>query len=530
MAGLELTAAANGASARGLLSPVKDTRVQVSAEEFATTFGSDVTTSWTRLEASSGGFVWLLPLPSGARADFASDAWFAALDSASAARVVAPPVPAPCNALGSPEVATTTAHGSRLAPSDARILFSDADLAAYGADLELDGETTTAAHAAFASGSVLLALRFDAAQGPVRTPTIRVTWPNAADGSTGTTVGAGVHPAFTTVYGIGPGPAAFGGAPVVLGAQAPVEITWGALGSDYPTVRWNALVGAGEGRFLVESATHRGLFVAHPDQGLLVPSVAESYFGVDACGTAAKTLTTSSARVSRTCPTGALAWFGDTTCDETVRAGETDAHDLRCGGDDFALALANATPAALAVTRAVTTGDVAAPVVMGGTEQSTVVASTGFDLACRTAGAGPGSVGGFGGANAGAGGGGGTGGTDSTDPGVDVGVAVDSSGDSCGGSSSDGSSGDSCDSSSGDSSSSDGCSGDSGGGSGGDSCSGSGGGGDAGGGCSGGGGGGDCSAARHAHGKRSPFSRVALGAVALLFVWRRRSRAGSARG
>ncbi len=525
------TVGADRAEARGLLSPLKDTRVQVTGEEVATTFGADQTTSWTRLDASSGGFVWLIPLPPGARADLGSDAWLGALDVAYAARIVPPAAPAPCNALGTAEVSTTAAHGARLSPSDARILFGDADLATYGSDLELDGETITAAHSAFLAGSALLALRFGATQGPVRTPTVRVTWPSAANGSPSTSVGAGVHPSFSTVYAIGPGPAAFGGAPVLLGAVAPPEITWGARGSNYPTVRWNALVGVGEGRFLIESASHRGLFVARADQSLTIPSVAGSYFGPDTCGLASQLLAASNARVSHTCAAGALAWFGGASCDEGVLAGETDAHTLRCGGDDFALALSNATPAALAVTRAVTTGDSTANVVLGGAEQSTVVASLEYDLACRTAGETAGSAGGFGGANVGAGssgGGGDFGSSDYVDPSADVGVAVDTSGDSCdssSSSSSDSSSSDGCGSSS-DSSGSDGCSGDSGGG-GGDGCSGGGGGGGADG-CSGGGGGGgggDCSAARRGHGKKSPVSRVALGAVALLLVWRRRGRA-----
>jgi hypothetical protein len=338
------------------------------------------------------------------------------------------------------------------------------------------------------------------------------------------------------VYGIGPGPAAFGGAPVLLGGPVPPEITWGARGSDYATVRWNALVGAGDGRFLIESASHRGLFVARPDQGLSIPSVAASYFGADSCSQLAPQLVTSSARVSRTCAAGTLAWFGGSSCDEGVHAGETDAHTLRCGGDDFALALSDATPAALAVTRAVTTGDTRANVVVSGLEQSAVIASTEYDLACRTAGESAGSVGGFGGANAGAAGGGGSGDSGSTDPvgpAVNVGVMVDTSGDGCGGGPSDGSdsdgsdsSGDSCGSSgdgsdsSGDScgsdtssSGGDGCSGDTGGGGGGEGCSGGGG---------GSAGGGDCSAARRGHGKKSPVSRVALGAVALLFLLRRR--------
>ncbi len=518
------TVGADRAEARGLLSPLKDTRVQVTGEEVATTFGADHTTSWTRLDASSGGFVWLIPLPPGARADLGSDAWLAALDVAYATRIVPPVAPAPCNALAGAEVSTTAAHGARLSPSDARILFGDADLATYGADLELDGETTTAAHSAFLAGAALLALRFGPTQGPVRTPTVRVSWPSAANGSPSTSVGAGVHPSFSTVYAIGPGPAAFGGAPVLLGAVAPPEITWGARGSNYPTVRWNALVGAGEGRFLIESASHRGLFVARTDESLTIPSVAGSYFGPDTCSLASQLLVTSNARMSHTCAAGALAWFGGASCDEGVLPGESDAHTLRCGGDDFALALSNATPATLAVTRAVTTGDSAANVVLGGLEQSTVVASLEYDLACRTAGESPGSVGGFGGATVGSSGGGGDfGSSDSVDPSADVGVAVDTSGDSCDSSSSgsDSSSSDSCDSSS-DSSSGDGCGGDSGGG--GDGCSGGGGGGGEG--CSGGGGGGgDCSAARRGHGRKNPVSRVALGAVALLLVWRRRSRA-----
>jgi hypothetical protein len=525
------TVAPSSAHARGLLSPLAGRFVQTSAEEVATTFGSSQTTTWTRLEVSSGGFVWLVPMAPGARADFASDAWLAALDASSAARVTPPTAPAPCNALGGAEVETTVAHGTRLSPSDARLLFGDADLASYGSDLDLDAETQAAAHAVFVSGSSLLALRFAPATGPVRTPTIRITTPSAEGGVVGTTVGTGVHSMFTTVYAIGPGPAAFGGPPVVLGAGALPEITWGALGSNYPTIRFNALLGAGAGRFLVESASHRGLYVTRPDQALQIPSVAESYFGRDACNTQAQSLTTSSARVSRTCAPGSLGWFGELLCDETVQPGETNAHTLRCGGDDYALALSGTAPSALSVTRAVTTGDSAAEIVLGGSESSTVIPSFEYDLACRNAGAAPGSVGGYGGASAGTGGGSGDLGSGSSDPSVGVGVIVDpgpsdacsgdtssdssSSSDSCDGTStdsSDSSSSDSCSSDSG-SSSGDGCSGDSGGG-GGDACAGGG----------GGGGGGDCSAARRGHGKKSPFSRLVFVAVAALLVWRRRSR------
>jgi hypothetical protein len=518
-----------------LLAPARD-GTSVLHEEVATTFGAPRVTRWSRLSVATthGRFAWLVEVTGPSRVDLAGEAWLSSLETASAARVVPPFGAAPCDASLTPEIARWPIAGTLAYPADARILGNDAALSDYSKTLGLDASDATAtAHSTFSEGGAFVALFFDAGIGTARTPTVRVS------GTGGPAIGLGLGAGHTTSYAIGPAPAAFSGAPVLVDANA---LTWGAYGSNYEAVRLQSIIVGGPGNFLVESA-RPSLFMTTIDDAVSVPSVASNYFGADACGFAAESLDDEPVTVSTTCAAGALATVGFDACDESVSAAEVDAHALRCGGDDFALALSGAIPSHMFLTRALSYGDRDATIAHASHGTTTEVRAARWDSSCVAVGIDHGSAGGGGGGGGGSWGGGGNagGGVDVTGE-IDLGAPgpdaeADPSGDSCDGSSADSSSdtssdtgsSDGCDSSSSDTSSSggDGCSGDSGGG-GGDGCSG--GGGDL------GGGGGDCSVARRGarahgrgHGRRSsPVSRVVLGAAMVLLFWRRRSRVSEA--
>jgi hypothetical protein len=511
-----------------LLSPATN-GTQVLHEEVATTFGAPRVTRWSRLSIATthGRFAWLVQLTGPSRIDLAGEAWLSSLESASAARVVPPITSAPCDAPLTPEVARWAIAGDLAYPADARIIGSDAALSDYATavSLDLSDATAASAHATFAEGGAFVALFFDTGTGTLRTPTVRVS------GTGGPAVGLGLGAGYTTSYAIGPAPAAFGGAPIVLDASA---ISWGGFGSNYEPVRLQSLILAGPGRFLVESA-RPSLFMTSLDDVVSVPSVASRYFGASDCAGAAESIDGEGLPVSTTCAAGALATVGLDACDESVGSAQLDAHTLRCGGDDFALALSGAVPSYTFLTRALAYGDRDTGIAHALGGKTTVMRASRYDAQCIAVGE---QSGGGGGALGGGGGGGNSGGSVDVSGAVDLGDtstdAEASSGDGCG-SSSDSSS----DSSS--SGSSDGCGGSgsdtsSGGG---DSCGGdSGGGGDA---CAGGGGdlggGGDCSVAhrdarahgRRGHGKRpSPVSRVVMSAALIALFIRRRMRVNEA--
>jgi hypothetical protein len=504
------------------------------------------TAHWASIEATGDAtaLAWLIPARPGAALDLSSDAWFEALEAATAPRVVSPDVTPPCGIPGGVEVEGDFTHTATAAPEAVVVAADrptlDAALATWG--MALTSDLAPAVDAQLAAGNAMAALFYTNAAGTLRTRTVRVVDDSTPDVPLGL-VTAGASPASVTAYSFGPGALQLAGLSV---AMDPAALVWRSDGtSTYAPVR-DALLAANPGAWLFETGGHNILFdETNVPGGGPAPAFATSYYfraasygdataAPDACSTQATAVAQSDSLVAPACPTGALARVGAAACVEVVGAGEIDPASLRCGGasDDLAIALSGLSPGQTWVTRTRSTiaassrgSDIGVSVAGAAAPFGPVVDASSYAQACSpvagssgssggTPTSGPGvTAGGSSGGNGGSGGGsssGPSGDPGEGNPGVIVGGAVvasaaanatsDSGG--CGGDSS--SSGDSC---SGDTSSDDG---DSGGG-----CSGTGSGSTSDSGSS------DC---RVGSGRRSAASRFLMLLVAMATFARRRSR------
>jgi Uncharacterized protein conserved in bacteria (DUF2330) len=580
-----ILAHAHGAQASGAwltsesLTPVE--------QRVAVAVGPARTTLWTslRFTAAGGPMAIVVPAPPGSSLDTSSDAWFEALEVATAPRVFPPPNVSPfCpGASGPPSIFETdgqTTHTQSLAPEDVTVLTDAPSVVAWAEQENLHVSSVLIDElAAYPSGTSFLAVLFAAPAGPSVTPTLRIAMPGAPATLPLALTRAGGSDLRVTTWIIGQGQASLGGATRVM--IPPKSLVWhaGAEGSNYADLRAAALA-PGPEAFLVEAANHEALAdnVAIGNGSSFIDGVVTTFFeraaaygdgafDSSACIATATPEMASSSTVAASCPRAALGVIEPAAaCTEAPAAGQIDPQTLRCGAgaDDLAVALSGLDPAATWVTRQ----SLLIPTDSGGTDSSLAFATgpevsptldaTSVDTSdCGDAGTSSSSstsTSTSSGSSVGSGSGSSSGGESTGSGGPIGGGAIDvefdlpddvDTGCSCSGTeaasgdSVESGSGDSCDSgsdpsssgcsgSSDDSSSSSGCSGDnsgssgcSGGDSGGDSCSGGGGGGD----CGGGGGGSFNCAVFGAHGLRGPkFSVMLMAALAVAAPLRRRGR------
>ena len=121
----------------GSLEPIEQ-RVAVSV-------GPDRTTMWTslRFDASAGKVGIIVPAPPGSSLDFSSDAWFEALEVATAPRVFPPPDESPyCPGTAGPaavfDIAGQIAHAKSLPVDDVTVLDDAGAVALWAAEGGLD--------------------------------------------------------------------------------------------------------------------------------------------------------------------------------------------------------------------------------------------------------------------------------------------------------------------------------------------------------------------------------------------------------
>jgi hypothetical protein len=477
-------------------------------------------TTWTslRVEGAEGPFALVVPLPEGAFVDRSSDAWFEALEVATAPRVV-PPAGLSAVCPGAPaaahpfEVAGDVAHTESLAPEAIALAVDAAAVSSWAAEqgLALGGDAKAALGAAIALGSTrFLCVRFTAPNGgPVLTPTLRVTAPKGLAALPFSLVRGSGGDVRVSAWLFGEGRGELSG--TTLAPVAEDAIVWNAKtqASNYLAYR-DAVLASDPERAAVESAGHGALaettFLA--GGGASIDPVALTYFeraaaygdaagNPDACTAAASAAIAGEQQVSAACPRGDLVALS--ACSPAAPgADQIDPAKLACGGtaDDLALALSGSSPKGVWLTRrafvvaASHAGEDRAVSFAAGWGRTPIVEAQGVDVSgCNAGSGGAGGAGGSGG-SWGAGGasgssGSGTSGSNGSGWGDQGGsswgggsswdggssVAVNTSGCDCSGDpgvTDDTSSSDSCDGSGADSSG-DGCSGDA---SGGDSCSG----------------------------------------------------------
>jgi len=562
-------------------------------QRVAVAVGPARTTLWTslRFDAAGGSVAIIVPAPPGSSLDFSSDAWFEALEVATAPRLFPPSGADPfCpGKSGSPDVFQIdgqVSHTASLATQEVTVLDDAGALASWAAQAGFTVPGAIQDELKKLDNVRFVAVRFTAPAGPGVTPTLRVAMPSAPAMLPLALTHAAGEDLRVTAWLIGAGRADLIGATEV--AVSPSSIAWKAKESltDYDDLVTTALA-SDPTRFLVDSANHEALgqTMSIADGAASIDSVVSTFFeraaaygdgdfNASVCIAFADNALVSSLPVAPSCPHAAIGVVPPAaTCTESPGPNQTDPAKLRCGpgADDLAVALSGFKPIDAWVTRqslvipasgqgtdwfvGFTAGPTASRVIVAGSVDASGCAdggapdggmsgssSSGGHFTSSSSGTFTGS--GTGGHTSGAGNGGSDGaGSAVADAACScAGAGTEAAADSCAsdssstsgcssGSSSDSCSGDGSSTESCSSNSSDSCSGSSSS----ESCSGSSGsescgGGSSGGSCSGGSSDfGKCSTSG-AHRVRAPrFSILALAAVALLAPLRRRGRASRAK-
>lgn len=350
----------------GALEPIEQ-RVAVSV-------GPDRTTLWTslRFDAAAGNVGIVVPAPAGSSLDFSSDAWFEALEVATAPRVFPPLDESPyCPGQSGPatifDIAGQIAHTKSLPVDDVAVLDDAGAVALWAAKSGLDLSPELATSLGALGGVRFVAVRFVAPGGPAITRTLRVAMPGAAPLLPLALTRAGAKPLLITSFTIGAGRAAASGSVDVT--IPPADLAWNAKTkkSNYLDARAAILAAEGSDASLVEcagaaplttnvsiaggTASIDGLVTAFFDRAA---AYGDSLADPTSCIAGAAVALTSSSPVAASCPRADLGVIDPAApCVETVQGGGVDPAKLRCGGvaDDLAVALSGLYPTDAWLTR-----------------------------------------------------------------------------------------------------------------------------------------------------------------------------------
>ncbi|WP_437983647.1 DUF2330 domain-containing protein [Sorangium sp. So ce117] len=346
---------------------------QASVEQrVAVAAGPERTTLWTslRFQGASGPVALVVPVPPLAALDTSSDAWFEALEAATAPRVLPPQgvdpyCPGEAGAPNPFETIGRLAHEATLEPVEVTVL-EDADaVARWAASAGLALSSDVAAQLGGLQGMRFAAARFDAPGGAAVTRTLRIAMGGGEPILPLSLAAAGAGDVQVTAWLLGDGRGALSGAaPVTL---PPASLSWDASAqrSDYAELRAGALGQAGLHGALVEGAGHEALSRRISLGSDSVDSVIEAYFARasaygdigDAPGTCAAVAAAaleSSLKVAASCPRAAHGVVdGALDCAESPRRDEVDPDLLRCGpaADDLAVGLSGLAPSSVWLTR-----------------------------------------------------------------------------------------------------------------------------------------------------------------------------------
>lgn len=321
-----------------------DVRVAVAATATGSVRWNEITVP------PSTSLMWLVPVRPGAAVDWTGDEWLAALDDATAPRVLPPSAPASCPVPMSAERTTSWASPAPARrPTAVTVHTTSSAAREHAAELgyEVSPQMAARIDALSAKGFGFVALELASSWGRTSSGTLRVADDAGAVlplAITGTRAG----PTRVTAFTIGPGVAAVPGTRDV----DPSSIQWGATGSDYARVRRDLLESSAGDAWLRESASHNALFTGTAVLGgSPAPSLVVGYFASSTCASSARSVGTSFDAVGVACAPGNVARVpGGAPC--TPSPGAIDPARLSCGqADDLALALAGVAPGAAVVTR-----------------------------------------------------------------------------------------------------------------------------------------------------------------------------------
>jgi hypothetical protein len=383
-------------------------KLHVVEQRIAVALAPDRTTVWTsfRFEGDAGPVGVVIPVPSGASLDTSSDAWFEALEIATAPRVF-PPEGESATCPGKDEPASdfhmtgAEDHVPSLVPEEIAVL-EDAAAVSQWADLHgLDVGPDTALALSNVSGKRFLAARFQAPPAGSVTPTLRVVLPGADPTLPLALVRATGADLLVTTWVLSPGLGSFAGATEAEGLAK--AIVWNAKTgeSSYAEALRKALSEAGPKAVVLECAGHEPLASNVPIAGgtAAIDGVISTFFERAAaygngspetkdCILKAAAALASVTPVGASCPRADLGVVdGSDTCVEQA-GGYTDPEALRCGAgtDDLAVALAGLVPSEVWLTRqsmriaAGAAGDDWAIQVAAGKAMTPVLEATGVDV------------------------------------------------------------------------------------------------------------------------------------------------------
>lgn len=332
------------------------------AVRVATSSDGTRSTRWQSVVVPAGERVaWLVPAKPGAKVDFAGEAFFAALDSATTVRVERPEGGAGCGQPGDlatvhdsvPQERATREPGAPFVLRDAAELQRFASENGFVVPSHLEGR-------AFRDGFSLVALVFQAGARPVTTPVVRVSDDGPPVLPLVLTRGANARVP-VTAWVISDGPAQ-------VGTRVPLDsstVVWGPEGTTYFEAREAALSTYRGFGFVTEAAGHSltlGPLPPAPDGSklstlaeLFASRVAKTTPESDRCADALARLTNAPLRFGIACAPGALVTVpgGDVpACDESN--GDADVTRATCDTpeNDLAIAFSGKRADRVAVTRA----------------------------------------------------------------------------------------------------------------------------------------------------------------------------------
>jgi hypothetical protein len=302
---------------------VLDVRVAVAVSPTATTRWSEITVP------ASNRVLWLVPARPGATIGWAGTGWLSSLEEATAPRIIPPVYSSSCDFRRAPERTpawTVSASKQPSAPYTVHATAESLRSAATGAGFAIAPALDTHVASLYASGWNLVALELASSSGSTSSSTLRVTDDGGAVLPIAL-VGLNGNDTRVTAFAIGAGVMGTSGSLTLDGAA----LHWGKSGSDFVTWRRDVLRAGGGNTWLRESASHAALF-----EGTLVSggsptaSVVAQYLGGTTCAASATNAGVSEAVVGAYLPSATFA----------------------CGGlDDLAIALDGLAPRSAVVTR-----------------------------------------------------------------------------------------------------------------------------------------------------------------------------------
>lgn len=343
-------------------------------QRIAIAVGPERTTLWSQLalSGSAGQIAFVVPAPDGSSIDLASDAWFEALEAATAPRVV-PPAGADSLCPGisldaAVDVVGQLGHTPTAVPAEVVLHENASEVAIWALSHDID--VPVAAYEALAEQAParFVSLRFAHVGGTLLTPTIRVTTPH--DGSavaafpTVLSSASDEEDLALTLWTLAGGRASLAGA--VEGSIDEAELVFDAaeVSSNFEALRRDLLWSA-DGTAMVEASSHSALVHALDvgNDAVAIDPVVTTYFERAAlyagvpdpaeCIDDAVAALGTDALVSRACPAASLGSSGVApACDEVVDASEVDAAMLRCfAADDLAVGLYGMRASEVTLTR-----------------------------------------------------------------------------------------------------------------------------------------------------------------------------------